>query len=180
MQRDMLEQQLADAQAEAAALRGRLGATTAQLCATATPSNPALLAVLKVRQTGYKVCARLQRGVATVVLCGDALQLGSQCSRAAKGKICLEDVQRLHPNRAVRQHVACDCCAQAAVGAGAAAQGQRRGTPHEIALARVRGGAAAALSDTVPSQVCKFCQHACCGRLLLWLHPDSLTSTGCC
>lgn len=48
MQREMLEQQLADSQAEAAALRGRLGAATAQLCAAATPSNPALLAVLKV------------------------------------------------------------------------------------------------------------------------------------
>ena len=45
----MLEQQLAALQAETASLRGRLGAATAQLCAAATPSNPALMAVLKVR-----------------------------------------------------------------------------------------------------------------------------------
>jgi hypothetical protein len=45
----MLEQQLAAAQAEVNMLRGRLGAATAQLCAAATPSNPALLAVLRVR-----------------------------------------------------------------------------------------------------------------------------------
>jgi hypothetical protein len=40
---------------------------------------------------------------------------------------------------------------QAAVGADTG--GQRQGTPHEVALARVRGGAAASLSDTGPSQV---------------------------
>lgn len=45
----MLEQQVAALQAEVGALRGRLGAATTQLCAAATPSNPALMAVLKVR-----------------------------------------------------------------------------------------------------------------------------------
>lgn len=85
MQREMLEQQLAAAQQEAAGLRGRLDSATAQLCAAATPSNPALLAVLK-----------------------------------------------------------------AAV--GAESNGQRRGTPHEVALARVRGGLLPAPSGTAPSQ----------------------------
>jgi hypothetical protein len=48
MEREMLEQQLAALQVEVSTLRGRLGAATAQLCAAATPSNPALMAVLKV------------------------------------------------------------------------------------------------------------------------------------
>ena len=52
----MLEQQVASLQAEAGALRGRLGAATTQLCAAATPSNPALMAVLKVRADAQLSC----------------------------------------------------------------------------------------------------------------------------
>jgi hypothetical protein len=42
---------------------------------------------------------------------------------------------------------------QAAVGADAGSGVQRPGTPHEVALARVRGGAAAPQSDAAPGQV---------------------------
>ncbi len=49
MQREMLEQQLEAARAEAAALKGRLDAAMGQLCAVATPSNPQLLNILKVK-----------------------------------------------------------------------------------------------------------------------------------
>jgi hypothetical protein len=56
MEREMVEQQLAALQVEVSTLRGRLGAATAQLCAAATPSNPALMAVLKVRADAQLSC----------------------------------------------------------------------------------------------------------------------------